>query len=81
MGCLSKQTLEPTCELLWLGVLYAIVPTALFALAFGLSWTYPLTARRHARLETKLKQREARLNDPALQYGNDTQRRNDAESN
>lgn len=47
-------------ERLWLGVLYAIVPTLSFSLALYLCWTWPLNARRHARLQTLLERRNAR---------------------
>jgi Na+/melibiose symporter-like transporter len=36
--------------LLWLGILYALVPTVLFVFAFWLTWTWPLSAARHARM-------------------------------
>lgn len=48
-------------EILWLGILYAIVPTVLFAFAFYLSWTWPLTGERHARIQRLLERRNARL--------------------
>ncbi len=47
-------------ELLWLGTLYAIVPTVLFALALYLCWTWPLTSSKHAQLQRLLEAREAR---------------------
>jgi len=47
-------------ELLWLGVLYAIVPTVLFVLALYLCWTWPLTASKHAQLQRLLETKEAR---------------------
>lgn len=47
-------------SLLWLGVLYALVPTALFVFAFWLAWTWPLTAERHARLRARLERKAAR---------------------
>ncbi|MEJ2088874.1 MAG: MFS transporter [Gammaproteobacteria bacterium] len=47
-------------ELLWLGVLYAMVPTALFCLALYLCWTWPLTSSKHAQLQRLLEAREAR---------------------
>lgn len=47
-------------ELLWLGVLYAIVPTVLFCLALYLCWTWPLTSDKHAQLQRLLETREAR---------------------
>jgi len=48
-------------ELLWLGILYALVPTSVFGLALYLSWTWPLTSERHARLRAALVRRETRL--------------------
>lgn len=48
-------------ELLWLGILYAIVPTLLFGAALLLSWTWPLTGERHARIQRLLERRNARL--------------------
>ncbi len=47
-------------ELLWLGVLYAIVPTVLFCLALYMTWTWPLTAGKHAQLRRLLEAKEAR---------------------
>ncbi len=47
-------------ELLWLGILYAIVPTVLFSLALYLCWTWPLTSSKHAQLQRLLEAREAR---------------------
>lgn len=44
--------------LLWLTVLYAVVPTVLFVFAFWLCWTWPLTAERHAELRSELEQRQ-----------------------
>jgi Na+/melibiose symporter-like transporter len=55
-----EVTNGPT-ELLWLGVLYAIVPTAMFVVAFILCWTWPLTGARHARIQRLLQNRNARL--------------------
>ncbi len=46
--------------LYWLGVIYAIIPTALFALAFWLTWTWPLTAHRHRRVRGALSRRLSR---------------------
>ncbi|MEZ5557524.1 MAG: MFS transporter [Pseudomonadales bacterium] len=46
--------------LFWLAVLYAIVPTLLFALAIWQSVTWPLTAERHARLQGLMERRSAR---------------------
>ena len=45
-------------DLLWLGVLYAIVPTVLFMFALYLCWTWPLTADKHAQLQRLLDRRE-----------------------
>ncbi len=47
-------------ELLWLGILYAIVPTALFVVAFYLCVTWPLTARLHKRLQRLVAKKQAR---------------------
>jgi Na+/melibiose symporter-like transporter len=48
-------------ELLWLGILYALVPTSVFGLALYLSWTWPLTSERHGRLQALIARRQARL--------------------
>jgi len=48
-------------ELLWLGVLYTIVPTASFAAALYLCWTWPLTSDKHAKLQRLLQTRNERL--------------------
>ncbi|MGB0693107.1 MAG: MFS transporter, partial [Pseudomonadales bacterium] len=40
-----------TRELLWLGALYGVVPTAVFVFAFYLCITWPLDAKMHARVE------------------------------
>jgi len=48
-------------ELLWLGILYAIIPTVLFMIAFRLAWTYPLTEARHRRIEAAIRRRGERL--------------------
>jgi len=48
-------------ELLWLGVLYALVPTSVFGLALYLSWTWPLTSERHERLRALIVRRQERL--------------------
>ena len=47
-------------ELRWLGVLYALVPTALFFVAFTFAWGYPLTQERQRRLETAIHRRSER---------------------
>jgi len=38
-------------ELMWLGILYAIVPTSVFVVALYLSVTWPLTAEVHAKVQ------------------------------
>lgn len=47
-------------ELLWLGILYAIVPTSVFIIALYLSVTWPLTATVHERVQRILARRYAR---------------------
>ena len=47
-------------ELMWLGILYAIVPTALFVVALYLSVTWPLTATMHAKVQRIVEKRLAR---------------------
>ncbi len=47
-------------ELFWLGVLYAIVPTALFGIALYLSITWPLTAEVHGKVQRLVARRMAR---------------------
>jgi len=39
--------------LMWLGILYALVPTVLFVFAFWLTWTWPLSAARHKRMRAR----------------------------
>lgn len=48
-------------QLFWLAFLYAIVPTIAFAIAFWLTWTWPLTSARHARLRGMLDRKHERL--------------------
>ena len=57
----GSQVQNGPTEILWLGVLYAIVPTCMFCVALYLSWTWPLTAARHTRLQKLLENRNARL--------------------
>lgn len=57
----TPQAENGSVELLWLGVLYALVPTSVFGLALYLSWTWPLTSERHARLQALLQRRHAKL--------------------
>lgn len=47
-------------ELMWLGVLYGIVPTVVFVLAFYLSITWPLNEAMHKKVERILGKRYAR---------------------
>jgi len=47
-------------ELMWLGVLYGIVPTAVFVVAFYLSVTWPLNETMHKKVERILGKRYAR---------------------
>lgn len=47
-------------ELMWLGVLYAIVPTALFLVALYLSVTWPLNATLHAKVQRIVEKRLSR---------------------
>jgi Na+/melibiose symporter-like transporter len=55
------QASNGPAELLWLGALYALVPTSVFGLALYLSWTWPLTAERHARLRSLIEARQIRI--------------------
>jgi glycoside/pentoside/hexuronide:cation symporter, GPH family len=48
-------------ELLWLAILYAIVPTVALLAALHLCWTWPLTAVRHDKLRRILEKRSVRL--------------------
>ncbi len=48
-------------QLLWLGFLYAIVPTISFIFAFWLTWTWPLTSARHAKLRGMIDRKQARI--------------------
>lgn len=48
-------------QLFWLAFLYAIVPTIAFVFAFWLTWTWPLTSARHARLRGLLERKQQRL--------------------
>jgi Na+/melibiose symporter-like transporter len=54
-----NATNGPT-ELMWLGILYAIVPTVLFSLALYLCWTWPLTSSKHAQLQRLLEVKESK---------------------
>jgi len=44
-------------NLLWLGALYALVPTALFSVALFLCWQWPLSSAKHAQLQRLLELR------------------------
>ncbi len=60
----SGDVVNSEAAILWLGVLYAVVPTILFLIALGTAWSYPLTMERHARIERRLNRRRQRP--PAL---------------
>jgi len=44
-------------ELMWLGILYAVVPTAVFVVALYLCATWPLNANMHARVQRLVEKR------------------------
>lgn len=48
-------------ELQWLSVNYAIMPAVFFIAALWLTWNYPLSAERQARLRGLIERRTARL--------------------
>jgi Na+/melibiose symporter-like transporter len=48
-------------ELRWLAAMYALVPTAAFAVALRLCWPWPISPERHARLRARIDRRNARL--------------------
>ncbi|MBD3648772.1 MAG: MFS transporter [Pseudomonadales bacterium] len=48
-------------QLMWLGILYAIVPTAVFVIAFYLCITWPLDANVHARLQKMVARKQERM--------------------
>ena len=54
-------------ELRWLGILYAIVPTVVFVVAFYLCITWPLTANIHARLQNLVERKRTALVKKAAQ--------------
>ena len=56
----SRDAINTESALLWLSVLYAIVPTVLFSLAIWQCVTWPLTAKRHARLQSLMERRAQR---------------------
>lgn len=47
-------------ELMWLGILYAIVPTSVFFVAFYLSVTWPLTEKVHEKVRRIVEKRYSR---------------------
>lgn len=61
LGLVGYQTAEGTVngpdQLLWLGILYAIVPTSVFIVALYLSVTWPLNANIHARVQRIVERR------------------------
>ncbi|MFT6643914.1 MAG: GPH family glycoside/pentoside/hexuronide:cation symporter [Patiriisocius sp.] len=56
----AKGSVNGPEELMWLGILYAMVPTTLFIVAFYLSVTWPLTAKLHAKVQRIVEKRLAR---------------------
>jgi len=56
----AKGSVNGPEELMWLGILYAMVPTVLFIVAFYLSVTWPLTAKLHAKVQRIVEKRLAR---------------------
>jgi Na+/melibiose symporter-like transporter len=56
-------------ELMWLGILYGVVPTAVFVFAFYLCVTWPLNANMHRKVErilgTRYRRQKARLESTA----------------
>jgi Na+/melibiose symporter-like transporter len=66
LGYIGYQTARGSVngpdELLWLGVLYAIVPTVLFLIALYMCVTWPLNARLHAKVQRIVEKRMSRRN-------------------
>lgn len=56
----SRGSVNGPEELMWLGILYAIVPTVLFIVALYLCVTWPLTATLHAKVQRIVGKRLAR---------------------
>ncbi len=54
-------------ELRWLGILYALVPTVVFVIAFYLCITWPLTASIHTRLQNLVERKRTALAKKAAQ--------------
>lgn len=65
----AADATNATYQLTALGVLYAIVPTVAFLVALALSWSWPLTSERHARLQALLERRHRRLASAAARAG------------
>ena len=57
----GPQVQNGPTEIMWLGILYAVIPTCMFCVALYLSWKWPLTAERHSRLQKLLENRNKRL--------------------
>ena len=56
----ARNVTNGPTELMWLGILYAIVPTLMFVVAFYLCVTWPLNAKLHQRLERLVARKQAR---------------------
>jgi Na+/melibiose symporter-like transporter len=56
----ARNVTNGPTELMWLGILYAIVPTLMFVVAFYLCVTWPLDAKLHQRLERLVARKQAR---------------------
>lgn len=48
-------------QLRWLGIIYALIPSVMFGLAFYFTYTWPLSAKRHARIQARLEKRNQRI--------------------
>jgi GPH family glycoside/pentoside/hexuronide:cation symporter len=57
-------------ELMWLGILYAVVPTVVFIIAFYLCITWPLTAPVHERLQRLVERKQLRLANRLVESSN-----------
>ena len=62
----TKGAVNGPSELMWLGILYAIVPTLLFIWALYLCVTWPLTARLHQRLQRLVERKQARYSPSSM---------------
>lgn len=56
----GRDAANTDVSLLWLGILYAIVPTVLFGVGIWQCVTWPLTAKRHARLQALIERKAER---------------------